>query len=101
MDKEILDKHWQSSRRLLWKVLAAWFFFAYVIHLFVGALNEATVGGFPLGYYFAAQGSLFAFVVIIFCFARAQEKIDTAHGVDEETGGAAATVTKTPAGENQ
>ena len=85
MDKEKLNRHWQSSRRLLWKVLAAWFVFAYLIHFFVGALNNITIPmlGFPLGYYAAAQGSLLAFVIIIFCFARAQEKIDAEHGVAE------------------
>lgn len=84
MDKEKLNKHWQASRGLLWKVLAAWFVFAYLIHFFVATLNEITLFGFPLGYYAAAQGSLFAFVVIIFLFARAQEKIDAEHGLSED-----------------
>lgn len=86
MDKDKLEKHWHASRRLLYKVLAAWFFFAYFIHFFVASLNEATFFGFPVGYYFASQGSLFAFVVIIFLFARAQDKIDAEHGLAESEG---------------
>lgn len=84
MDKEKLSRHWRASRALLWKVLAAWFVFAYLIHFFVAGLNEISLLGFPLGYYAAAQGSLLAFVVIIFLFARAQEKIDAEHGLSED-----------------
>lgn len=84
MDKEKLDKHWRASRGLLWKVLGAWFFFAYLIHFFVARLNEISLFGFPLGYYAAAQGSLLAFVIIIFAFAKAQEKIDAEHGLSED-----------------
>jgi putative solute:sodium symporter small subunit len=40
--------------------------------------------GFPLGYYMAAQGSLIAFVVMLFWFARKQNAIDEKHGVAEE-----------------
>ena len=40
--------------------------------------------GFPLGFYMAAQGSLIVFVVMLFLFARQQDKIDREHGVAED-----------------
>jgi putative solute:sodium symporter small subunit len=40
--------------------------------------------GFPLGFYMAAQGSLIVFVVMLFMFARQQDKIDREFGVAED-----------------
>ena len=66
--------------------LGVWFFFGYVVHMFVIPLNTITVPflGFPLGFYMAAQGSLIAFVVLLFVFAKQQDKIDRDHGVAED-----------------
>jgi putative solute:sodium symporter small subunit len=64
--------------------LGIWFIFGYVIHMFVTQLNEIVIFGFPLGYYMAAQGSLIAFVVLLFWFARKQNAIDVEHGVAED-----------------
>ena len=66
--------------------LVVWFFFGYIIHMFVTPLNQFTVPilGFPLGFYMAAQGSLIVFVVMLFVFARQQDKIDRQHGVAED-----------------
>ncbi len=76
--------HWQRSKTLMWTVLAIWFFFSFVIHFFVDALNEVVILGFPLGWYMAAQGSLIAFVVICFWFANAQNRIDDECGMAED-----------------
>jgi putative solute:sodium symporter small subunit len=66
--------------------LGVWFFFGYIIHMFVNTLNKVSVPilGFPLGFYMAAQGSLIVFVVMLFMFARQQNKIDRDHGYAEE-----------------
>lgn len=76
--------HWQKTRTLMWICLAIWFFFSFVIHLFAPSLNKITFIGFPLGFYMAAQGSLVVFVVLIFWFARSQNKIDEEFGVHED-----------------
>jgi len=52
--------------------------------MFVEQLNNITIIGFPLGFYMAAQGSLIAFVIMLFWFARKQNSIDEEHGVEEE-----------------
>jgi putative solute:sodium symporter small subunit len=66
--------------------LVIWFLFGYVVHMFVNTLNEYTIPvlQFPLGFYMAAQGSLIAFVVMLFTFAKQQDNIDRAHGVAED-----------------
>jgi len=76
--------YWNKTRRLMFIMLGLWFFFGYVIHMFVTSLNEIVIFGFPLGFYMAAQGSLIAFVVMLFWFARKQNSIDEEFGVAED-----------------
>ncbi|MCY4467781.1 MAG: DUF4212 domain-containing protein [Thiotrichales bacterium] len=76
--------HWRRTRSLMWVTLAIWFVFSFVVHWFADALNGATFLGFPLGFYMAAQGSLFVFVVLIFWFARTQDRIDRECGMAED-----------------
>ncbi len=87
VDKSILKEHWKQSSKLLYIVLGIWFFFAYFIHFFVGALNTVSLFGFPLGYYMAAQGSLFSFVLLVFWFAYRQNAIDESLGLAENQEG--------------
>jgi putative solute:sodium symporter small subunit len=68
----------------MWIALAIWAFFSFVIHFFVNSLNQIVILGFPLGFYMAAQGSLIAFVILLFWFAKRQDTIDRDHGVAEE-----------------
>ncbi len=78
------EEHWRRTRALMWTTLAIWFFFSFVIHFFVTSLNQIVILGFPLGFYMAAQGSLIAFVILLFWFAYRQNRIDEECGVDEE-----------------
>ena len=63
--------------------LAIWFVFGYVIFMFGSSLNEGSFLGYPLAYYMCAQGSIIAFVILIFWFANRQEKIDEEFGFQE------------------
>lgn len=65
-------------------MLGLWVFFGFIIHMFVNALNKIVILGFPLGFYMAAQGSLIAFVVQLFLFAKQQDRIDREFGVAED-----------------
>lgn len=64
--------------------MVLWAIFSFVIHMFVNDLNQFKVLGFPIGFYMAAQGSLIAFVVMLFVFASRQDKIDREEGVAEK-----------------
>lgn len=76
--------YWEKTKRLMWITMATWVFFGYVIHAFVVPLNSITILGFPLGFYMASQGSLIAFVVLIFWFSSRQDAIDREFGVAED-----------------
>lgn len=78
------EAHWKKTTNLMWIHLGIWFFFGYVIHFFAPALNKIVIAGFPLGFYMAAQGSLIAFVVQLFVFAKQQDNIDREFGVAED-----------------
>jgi putative solute:sodium symporter small subunit len=78
------DVYWQKTSRLMIIMMVLWAFFSFFVHMLVTPLNGIKFIGFPLGFYMAAQGSLVAFVVMLFWFARAQDKIDRECGVAEE-----------------
>ena len=77
------ERHWEKSKGLMILTLAIWFVFGYVIFMFGSSLNEGSFLGYPLAYYMCAQGSIIAFVVLIFWFANRQEKIDEEFGFQE------------------
>lgn len=77
------ERHWARTRSLTIIVLVIWFIFAFVVHWFADSLNEATFMGFPLGYYFAVQGSLAIFVLLIFFQNWRQDAIDDESGLGE------------------
>ena len=76
-------KHWEKTKGLMIVTLAIWFFFGYVIFMFGESINSVSFLGYPLAYYMCAQGSIIAFVVLIFWFANKQEKIDEEFGFTE------------------
>ena len=76
--------HWAKTRNLMFFALAVWLFFSFLIHFFVNPLNNIVILGFPVGFWMAAQGSLIAFVVLLFWFASKQDQIDREFGVAED-----------------
>lgn len=81
---EQVEAYWNKTKGLMITAMALWFFFSFVIHFFVDQLNQIVILGFPMGWYMSAQGSLIAFVIIIFWFASAQNRIDEECGVAED-----------------
>jgi putative solute:sodium symporter small subunit len=77
-------EHWNRTKNLMFVMMGLWLFFSFIIHLFVETLNKIVILGFPLGFYMAAQGSLIAFVIMLFWFARRQNKIDEETGFAED-----------------
>ena len=78
------DAYWRKTSRLMWIIMGLWVVFSFIIPAFAVQLNEIKILGFPLGFYFAAQGSLVFYVVACFWNARAQNKIDQEFGVAED-----------------
>jgi putative solute:sodium symporter small subunit len=84
LSPEKAEAYWSRTSKLMWTLLALWFFFSFVVHYFAPGLNKIRILGFPMGFYMAAQGSLIAFVIMCFWNARAQNKIDEEFGVSDE-----------------
>ncbi len=81
------DIYWRTNLRYLVILLAAWFFFSFGLGiLFVDELNTIKVGGFKLGFWFAQQGAIYAFVAIIFIYVYLMNKLDKKYeSTDEPT----------------
>ena len=82
--KDKIDQHWSKTRTLTIVILILWAIFAFVLPWNAKALNSMNFIGFPLGYYFISQGSLIAFVVMIFVQNLFQDKIDDEFGFTED-----------------
>ncbi len=77
--------HWRQNLRLAGICLSVWFAVSFGCGiLFVDFLNQFSFGGFQLGFWFAQQGSMYVFLVLIFAYAIRMAAIDREHGVDED-----------------
>ncbi len=63
-------------------LLLIWFVVSYLLGIvFVEPLNAFHLGGFPLGFWFAQQGSIFVFILLTFVYALVMDRVDRRHGV--------------------
>lgn len=76
--------YWKKNLKYLAILLSIWFLVSFGCGiLFVDQLNQIRIGGFKLGFWFAQQGAIYAFIVIIFVYVYLMNKLDKAHGVNE------------------
>lgn len=68
-------------------LLSVWFIVSFGCGvLFIEQLNAVTIGGFPLGFWFAQQGSIYTFLVLILIYALNMDRLDDQYGVSERDG---------------
>lgn len=78
-------KYWQKTIKLLIVFLSIWFIVSILCSIvFVDQLNGFRLGGFPLGFWFAMQGAMMLFVLMIFIYIRLMNRLDKKF--EEETG---------------
>lgn len=75
--------YWHRNLRLTAILLLIWFVATFVFSYYARELNAFTFLGFPLGFYFGAQGSMIVYVLIIGFYARAMNRLDAEYGVHE------------------
>ena len=76
--------YWRATLGLLTKVLIIWFLVSFGAGiLFAPLLNTIHLGGYPLGFWFAQQGSIYVFVALIFAYVVLMNRLDRAFDVDE------------------
>ena len=86
--QEISEKtrqaYWQETSRITWIILILWFV-SWVGPLALhGPLNRIVIFGFPLSYWFAGQGSLAFFIVLIVWYAVHMNRLDRKYGLQED-----------------
>jgi putative solute:sodium symporter small subunit len=85
MSEKSGQAYWKANLRLIVICLAIWFVVSYLFGiLLVDQLNAITIGGYDLGFWFAQQGSIYIFVILIFFYAWRMSKLDREHDVHEE-----------------
>ncbi|MCB0743071.1 MAG: DUF4212 domain-containing protein [Ignavibacteriales bacterium] len=84
MSKTDLKEYWRRNIRIVLILLSIWFFVSYVLSIFfVDALNSISIGGAKLGFWFAQQGSIYVFLIIIYYYVRYMNKLDKEYDVNE------------------
>ena len=79
------EAYWKATLALIRNVLIVWFIVSYLLGIILGpALNNVFIGGYPLGFWFAQQGSIYVFVALIFIYAKLMNKIDERFNVHEQ-----------------
>jgi len=77
--------YWKATLALLARVLVIWFLVSFGAGiLFADWLNTIKIGGYPLGFWFAQQGSMYVFVALIFYYAKKMGDIDRRFDVHED-----------------
>jgi putative solute:sodium symporter small subunit len=76
--------YWKENLRIIMTYLAIWFVVSYGCSiLFVDALDQIQFFGFPLGFWFAQQGSIYVFLGLIWAYVFSMNKLDEKYDVHE------------------
>lgn len=77
--------YWKANLRLVTILMVIWAVVSYGFGILLrGPLDAIPVGGTGLGFWFAQQGSIYVFLVLIFVYAKQMNKLDRQHGVHED-----------------
>ena len=77
--------YWKENISLIIKCLTIWFIVSYGCSIiFVEVLNNIRLGGYKLGFWFAQQGSIYIFVILIFVYIKQMDRLDAEYSVSEE-----------------
>ncbi|HSE09997.1 MAG TPA: DUF4212 domain-containing protein [Nocardioidaceae bacterium] len=84
MDAQQRQEYWRKNLRLMAVLLVIWALVSFGAGIvFVEPLNNIEILGYPLGFWFAQQGSIMIFVVLIAVYVWRMDKLDRDYGIDE------------------
>jgi putative solute:sodium symporter small subunit len=85
-EKQKASAYWKENIRYLVILLSIWFVVSFGCGiLFKDELDSFRLGGFKLGFWFAQQGSIYVFVILIFVYVHLMNKLDKKYGYDESS----------------
>ncbi len=83
-ESESSNAYWKANIRLIRISLVIWFIVSFGFGILLRPmLSGIAIGGTDLGFWFAQQGSIIVFLILIFFYAWRMNKLDAEHGVDE------------------
>ena len=84
MENKSHAAYWKTNLKYLTILLAIWFLVSFVFGiLLVDELNLIRMGGFKLGFWFAQQGSIYVFVILIFVYIRLMNNLDSKYNLND------------------
>ncbi len=84
-DRSHANAYWRANLRVIAILLSVWFTVSFGFGiLFVKSLNEISFFGFKFGFWWAQQGAIFVFVILIFVYVVWMERIDRRFGVSDD-----------------
>ena len=79
------QEYWKANLKLMAGCLIVWFVVSYGFGILLkDQLNAISIGGYDLGFWFAQQGSMYTFVILIFFYASRMKKLDRKFDVHED-----------------
>jgi putative solute:sodium symporter small subunit len=80
-----MSAYWKKNIRTLLILLLVWFVVSFGFGIIlVEPLNQFKIGGYPLGFWFAQQGAIYSFIVLIFVYVVRMNKLDREFDVNED-----------------
>ncbi|CAM2069219.1 DUF4212 domain-containing protein [Sulfidibacter corallicola] len=77
-------RYWHTNLKYLTAILSVWFLVSFGCGiLWVEQLNQIRIGGFQLGFWFAQQGSIYTFVVLILVYVGLMNRLDAQYRAEE------------------
>lgn len=85
MESKKMRDYWHKNLRYLGILLSIWFIVSFGCGiLLVDQLDQIQIGGFKLGFWFAQQGAIYVFVILIFVYVFLMNRLDREYNVDEK-----------------
>ena len=80
-----MKSYWKTNLKYLIVLLSIWFLVSFGAGiLFRQTLDTIKIGGFKLGFWFAQQGSIYVFVVLIFVYVKLMNRLDAKYGLNND-----------------
>lgn len=78
------NAYWKANLRLLGVLMSIWFVVSFGFGILLRPwLDQIMLGGYPLGFWFAQQGSIYVFIALIFYYTVAMRRLDRKYGLED------------------